>query len=174
MPTASNLNFVPGQTVANRVVVKLGAGGQVSIHDIAGHADVIADVNGWFSDGISTNTGKDFVGMSPVRIYDSRGTAKLNAASTLNLPFIAPAGPPPAAQPVAVVLNVTVTDATAASYLTIWPAGAARPNTSDLNFVAGQTVPNLVVVQLGTANQFSIYNGYGSVDVIVDVVGWYG
>jgi hypothetical protein len=74
------------------------------------------------------------------------------------------------------VLNVTVTNPTAASYLTVWPSGTSRPLASDLNFVGGLTVANLVVVQLGTgssAGKVDIYNAYGSVDVVVDVVGWY-
>ena len=48
------------------------------------------------------------------------------------------------------------------------------PLASDLNFVAGQTVPNLVVVKLSAAGQINIYNGFGSTDVIVDVEGWFG
>ena len=36
------------------------------------------------------------------------------------------------------------------------------------------TVPNLVVVKLGTGGAIDIFNGYGTSDVVVDVVGWYG
>jgi hypothetical protein len=48
-----------------------------------------------------------------------------------------------------------------------------------LNFVAGQTVPNLATVQLGQAGKFSLSNSVGNtaagaVDVIIDLVGWYG
>jgi hypothetical protein len=45
---------------------------------------------------------------------------------------------------------------------------------SDLNYVAGQTVPNLVVVKVGTSGAVDIFNGVGSTDLVVDVVGWYG
>ncbi len=38
----------------------------------------------------------------------------------------------------------------------------------------GLTVPNLVVVKLGTGGSIDIFNGYGTTDVVVDVVGWYG
>ena len=47
------------------------------------------------------------------------------------------------------MMNVTVTAPTASSFLTIWPSGAPLPNASSLNFVPGQTVPNLVVAPLG-------------------------
>jgi hypothetical protein len=73
----------------------------------------------------------------------------------------------------AVVLNVTATNATSASYLTVWPDLTTRPLASDLNFVAGQTIANLVIVKLGSNGKVDIYNAAGSTDVIVDVVGWY-
>ena len=50
-----------------------------------------------------------------------------------------------------VVLNVTVTDPTAGSYLTVWPQGSARPTASSVNWVAGQTIPNTVTVGLNPA-----------------------
>jgi hypothetical protein len=73
----------------------------------------------------------------------------------------------------AAVLNVTVTNPTAGSYLTVWPAGSPQPLASDLNFVAGLTVANLVIVQLGSGNKVDIYNAFGTTDVIADLVGWY-
>ena len=76
--------------------------------------------------------------------------------------------------PAAVVLNITVTDTTAASYLTLWPDGTAQPLASDLNWIAGNTLPNLIVVKLGADGSIDFYNGFGMTDVIVDVVGWYG
>jgi len=79
-----------------------------------------------------------------------------------------------AVPPTAVVLNVTVTNPTANSFLTVWPDGSTRPLTSDLNYRPGLTVPNLVVVRVGGSGAIDLYNAAGSADVIVDVVGWYG
>ena len=79
----------------------------------------------------------------------------------------------PATGAVGAVLNITVTNGTASSYLTVWPDGTTRPLASDLNWVAGQTVPNLVVVGLGANGKLDIYNAAGSTDVILDVVGYY-
>jgi hypothetical protein len=73
----------------------------------------------------------------------------------------------------AVSLNVTSTDPTAAGFLTVWPAGLARPLASNLNFTAGQTVANAVPVGVDQNGQISIYNSSGDTDVIVDVTGWY-
>jgi hypothetical protein len=48
MPNASNLNFDPGSVVPNLAVVKLGAGGKVSLFNSAGSTAVIVDVVGWY------------------------------------------------------------------------------------------------------------------------------
>ena len=171
-PLASNVNFVAGQTVPNRVVVKLGTGGMITLYNAYGNVDLIADVNGWFTDNsgstLATGSGDVFVGTTPNRILDTRGGGAIPGNSFMTLTV---AGVPASAH--AAVLNVTVTNPTAASYLTVWPDGASRPLASDLNFVGGLTVANLVVVQLGGASKVDIYNAYGSVDVVVDLVGWY-
>ena len=48
-PLASNLNLPPGDTRANLVIVKVGAGGKVSLSNDAGTVDLIADVAGWWA-----------------------------------------------------------------------------------------------------------------------------
>jgi hypothetical protein len=181
-PVASNLNFVAGQTVPNRVVVKVGTGGQVSLFNFSGSTDVVVDVGGWFTDGSdATATGGQFTGLTPARILDSRfgqGTASAVVANGLIMVQVAGLGSVPlmtaTVPPKAVVLNVTVTNTTAASFLTVYPSDAAnRPTASDLNWTAGLTAPNLVVVKLGADGKIAIYNLAGSTDVIADVVGWY-
>jgi IPT/TIG domain len=180
LPTASNLNWTAGVTVPNRVIVPVGAGGKVSFFNGLGSSDVIVDVNGYFTDGSAA--GSWFVPLTPARIVDTRnGTgapkAPLGAGRTMAVQVAGNGGVPAIAfviSPKAVVLNVTVTNPTAASDLIVWPDGASQPLASDLNFVAGQTVPNLVVVQLSASAQIDIFNAFGSTNVIVDVVGWYG
>jgi hypothetical protein len=48
-PVASNLNFVPRQTVPNMVLAKLGANGAIDLKVSAGQAHVVVDVLGYFS-----------------------------------------------------------------------------------------------------------------------------
>ena len=73
-----------------------------------------------------------------------------------------------------VVLNVTATDASQATYLTIWETGQGRPNASSLNPVPGQPpTPNAVTTGIDGDGNFDIYNLDGQVDVIVDIVGYY-
>jgi len=46
---ASNLNYLPGQTIPNMVLVPLGPGNTVTFNNLSGTVNVIADVAGYFS-----------------------------------------------------------------------------------------------------------------------------
>ena len=171
-PLASNLNYVAGQTVPNMVVVKVGAGGKVDLFNSSGTAHVIADVAGWYGPDTSTPGGR-YNPVTPARILDTRSASKLGPAAALGLQVTGQGGVP-ATGVSAVVLNVTVTEPTATSFLTAWPEGEARPLASNLNYVAGQTVPNLVVVKVGAGGKVDLFNYAGAAHVVADVAGWYG
>ena len=70
-------------------------------------------------------------------------------------------------------LNVTVDQPSAGGYLTLYPDLTTKPLVSNLNFVAGQTVPNLAMVKVGTNGKVRVYNLSGTTHVILDVVGYY-
>jgi hypothetical protein len=77
-----------------------------------------------------------------------------------------------------VALNVTAIARTAPvtgrSYFTVYPADAARPHTSNLNFLAADPpVPNKVDVGLSADGRIRIFNNEGQADVAVDVFGYY-
>lgn len=80
----------------------------------------------------------------------------------------------PAAKVSAVLLNVTVTRPTSRGFLSVYGDGAARTSASALNFVAGQSVPNLVVAPVGPNGKVVLYNGSaGTIDLLADVAGYY-
>ena len=168
-PLASNLNFGPGQTVANLVVTKVAADGFVGFFNSQGVTDLVVDIVGWYgTDG--TGDGTRLTTMVPTRILDTREGVALGSGASLDLGVGGVAGVPVDAR--AVVANVTVTQPTAGGYLTVYPTGTPTPLASNLNFLAGQTVPNLVMTPLGANGRVSIFNLTGSSHVIVDVVGW--
>lgn len=190
-PITSNLNFVPGQTVPNRVLVKLGFGGQVTIFNNAGTSDVVVDLGAYITAPSATGLAGGYTPVPPARILDTRAglgncapaCSTLQPSSSLTLQVAgsfdvhtgAPSGVPSTtsgAPPSAVVLNVTATNPSSSSFITVHPGGAL-PVISDLNVVGGVTVANLVVVQLNPDGTVTIYNQQGSVDVVVDVEGWY-
>jgi hypothetical protein len=70
------------------------------------------------------------------------------------------------------VLNVTAVAPTQATYLTLYPTGSPLPLTSNLNPTPGQPpTPNAVTVDLNASGQFDVFNKFGNVHVIIDVVG---
>jgi hypothetical protein len=74
----------------------------------------------------------------------------------------------------AVALNVTFVNPSADSVLTVFPADAALPQASNLNWVKGQApTPNAVTVALSATGQLAFWNLFGTVDVITDVAGYY-
>jgi hypothetical protein len=175
LPLVSNLNYVAGQTVPNLAIVKVGAGGAVNLFSSGGPLSVIADVAGYF--GEAGGTGAGFAALVPARILDTRtGDGAPAAKVAPGIPIslqVTGRGGVPATGVSAVVLNVTVTEPASGGWLAAWPAGEALPLVSNLNYVAGQTVPNLVVVKVGAGGKVNLYSSGGPVHVIADVAGYF-
>jgi len=162
-PTASNLNFVADQTIANAVVTKLGPGSTVCLFtSVAGH--LVVDVNGWFT----PNGG--FAGLSPARLLDTRQTGFSVAGSVTPVHVAGNGGVGGAAT--AVALNVTVTEAQQPGFATVYPCGAPIPLASNLNFVTGQTIANAVVAGVGSGGDVCIFTS-ATTHLVVDVGGWF-
>lgn len=171
-PVVSNLNYRPGQTVANQVTVKVGAGGAVDIYAQT-TADVVVDIMGWYAGGAPTRGG--FVPITPVRIMDSRenkGDASYDPATDTLILHIAGNTGVPASGVGAVSMNVTAFRPFFASFLTVYPDGAARPLSSNLNFEVDDIVPNAVTVGIGTEGGAEFYSP-AFLDVIADLGGYF-
>ncbi len=176
---ASAINWGAGATLANSVTVKVGDAHSVAIRNHVGNVDVVIDVVGYYDDDAASGAG--LTALAPKRILDSRpGTPPADPYNTkwgsgvtriVTVAGIAGSGVPSDAD--AVVLNVTATNASAGSFLTVWPNGEAKPTASSLNFAAGKTVPNAVTAKVGDLGAVKIFNSAGSVDVIADVVGYF-
>ena len=115
--------------------------------------------------------------LAPSRIMDSRTgngapKAKLGPNGTVNLQVTGRGGVP-ATGVGAVVLNVTVAEATASSYLTVFPAGQSRPTASSLNFQKGWVRSNSVTVAVGAGGKVAVHNFTGYTHAVVDVTGFY-
>jgi hypothetical protein len=127
-----------------------------------------------------------YVAINPCRLADTRpevGTnvgsrsTPLGADDTFVLTGTGEQGNCHSAVPAtatALSLNVTAVGPTSPTFLTLYPTGAEQPTTSNLNPVPGAPpTPNAVTVDLNDGGQFSVFNKFGTVDVIVDVVGFY-
>lgn len=174
VPTTSNVNYAPGQTVPNMVIATVGDNGYVDIYNHGdGAIDLIADVTGYFSKSAASG----YTSLDPSRVVDTReglGTGRGPVAGFANFStqITGRAGVPSTAK--AVALNVTVTDTQADGHLTVYPSGGQAPTASNLNFTAGQTIANSVIVPIGPDGKISVRNGAGAgAHVVVDVVGYY-
>lgn len=115
---------------------------------------------------------RGYVPTHSVRVMDTRiddGGPAFGADETRTLHLISrvPLGA------TAVELNVTALGATEDTSLAIWPSGRARPYTSVLNIGPNQVRSNTVLVDLGDLYAIDVHNAAGSVDVIVDAIGWF-
>ena len=170
MPATSTLNLTTGLTIANAATVALGAGDAIAIFNSAGTTEMVVDLAGWYD--ADPLAGGGFIATSPVRALDTRDTGTaLGEGETLDLAVAGAWGVP--ADATAVVLSVTADQPTKFGNLRVWPAGLTMPTVSNLNFLAGDTIANNVLVPVGADGMVSIYNDQGTTEVIVDVLGWF-
>ncbi|HUY57149.1 MAG TPA: IPT/TIG domain-containing protein, partial [Candidatus Micrarchaeaceae archaeon] len=182
VPIASNINFAAGQTKAAGVEVALGRGGQVSLYNNSvGTTQLLVDVEGWYDTAAPSSGPGLYNPVAPARIVDTRSYSgnptpysgqTLGPGQSLQV-TVAGAGGIPSVGPEAAVLNLTAVDETSVGDLRVFPTGASASTISTLNFVPGQAIANQVVALLGTNGAVTISNSSGSVDVLVDVEGWY-
>lgn len=117
--------------------------------------------------------------LTPCRVVDTRGPNSTNGgprfdtATQRNFQIRGNCGVSSAAK--AVALNVTVVNETQPSWLALWPSGVARPLISNINFYPESgALANGCVVPLSTnAQDLSVFNSDGLVDVIIDVTGYF-
>ena len=119
-----------------------------------------------------------FVALTPARLLDTRDGTGQSAAGvvpsngTIRLQ-VAGHGGVPAAGAVAVVMNVTATGATGPGFVTVWPATEPQPTASNLNIDRqGQTISNLVTVQLGSDGAVNLY-AMAATHLVADVAGYF-
>ena len=183
LPEASSLNFIPGQTVANLVTVGLSPDGQFKIFS-SGSTDVVVDVEGYYG---PTNSGEGLYNpVSSSRVCDTRPGNPSNLSSQAltqcenkapgqdgTLPVqITGLGGVPSTGVEAVDLNVTAVDPKTSGWMTVYPDGQQLPLASNINYVAGQTKPNSVIVPVAKDGKIDVYTTSQS-NVLVDVFGYF-
>ncbi len=138
--------------------------------------------NGVGAQAVPATDAEVFVSMSPQRVLDTRPpgygpigvpVAKpIGPGETLNLRLKGAGKPLPDAA-VSAVLNITIDqDSTKKSFMTVWPEGEARPNSSANNAEPGFIASNSMIAKLGTNGGINFYNDLGSVNIAVDLVGY--
>ncbi len=177
-PVASNVNFAGGTVVANGVVTSLGSNGSVCLYSDQ-ESDVLVDVLGWFSGGSTP----PFTGAVPTRLVDTRNgiggpTGVVTPATpravpvrgvSVNVNGVTQQVPADAS---AVALNVTMVEAQAAGYATVWPCSSRMPDASNVNFGQGGTAANGVIAPIGADGSVCVFTS-ADAHLIVDIAGWF-
>jgi hypothetical protein len=116
--------------------------------------------------------------LSPSRILNTRLTGAIGARDGSAGPLVLNVfgkGGVPASGVSAVVLNVTAVEPEVGGeggFLTVYPCASGRPDASNLNFVSGQIVPNLVIAPVDVNGNICFYS-YGKTHLLADVSGYF-
>ena len=121
------------------------------------------------------------VSLAPARLVETRpglttadgrlqGNGPLGAESVMTVPVLGRGGVPVDGV-AAVMLNVTAVNPAGPGYLTVFPCGVERPTASNVNYSAGQTVPNAVFADVGDGGAVCVYSLAGT-DLVIDVNGY--
>ena len=126
--------------------------------------------------------GSSYTALSPARLLETRPgetttvdgsfwqTGQQGAGTTTELTVAGRGGVPDNAS--AAVLNMTVTSPQTAGFITVYPCGTTRPNASNLNYTAGQTIANAVITKIGLNGKICIYTP-ATTHLIADVNGYF-
>lgn len=174
MPTASSVNFRPGDASANLVVATTSSAGDICIY-LSASAHLIVDFFGHFP------ATAEYTGLAPARLLETRSGLSTvdNVSNGIGLrvgPVVTPLlvrgrGQVPVGA-AAVVLNVTVDDARSPGFITVFPCDSPQPLASSLNYVLGSTVPNAVISKVAADGTVCFYTN-ASTHLIVDVNGYF-
>jgi hypothetical protein len=162
-PITSNLNFAPRQTIPNAVVSRISPDGYICLKSSAA-VGVLVDSSGWFPAGSYMQP------KSPDRLVDTRDTRILAANTPLEVQVTGRFGVPADAS--ATLINVTSVGAVADGFVTVYPCGQAVPVASNINFAAGQNVPNLVLAAAGAGGKTCVQSSVAT-HILADVTAWF-
>ncbi|HUF98982.1 MAG TPA: DUF642 domain-containing protein, partial [Ilumatobacter sp.] len=165
-PNTSNVNVTrAGATAANMAIVPVGDGGWMQIFSLSA-AHVIVDLFGWFPVDSQLNL------TPPTRLLDTRSGERPGPGFEIGVQIAGQLGVP-AEGVAAAVLNLTATESAAPGFITAFPSGGDRGDTSTVNVsTAGLTIANHAIVPVGADGAVRLFVSHGT-HVIADLFGWF-
>ncbi len=190
-PEVSSLNALSGEVIANNVIAPISDSGTVCFYSSVG-TNFLVDIAGYFpgtstaanATNAATIGSPPFVGLLPQRLVDTRiGLGPRSSTVTPSDPLVVDVTSLAAELPdgteltvpngaAAVAVNVTVAQASAAGFATVWPCDADRPNASNVNFEAGIPTGNGVVAPVGSGGTICVYTS-ATAEVLIDLAGYF-
>ncbi|MFI6076922.1 ricin-type beta-trefoil lectin domain protein [Actinoplanes sp. NPDC051343] len=168
----STVELQPNEKRTSMAIVPLSAARTIAIRNDAGSAGLNVDLLGYFS---PTSSGTYFPADAPRRVLDTHTAvgghnAPFGAGETYALPVRGVAGVPSDAT--AVLVDVGLTEASAATYLQVFPQ-VAPARTGTLETDPNGVRSNLAVTGIGDDGAIRIHNQTGTAAVTVDLLGWF-
>ncbi|TDT16477.1 hypothetical protein BDK89_2068 [Ilumatobacter fluminis] len=171
-PTASSLNYTAGAVIANEVIAKLSASGQLCIQSFA-ETHLIVDVVGAIPSGSPVES------LAPARFYESRPGqpdfdgqgrpgARVKAGATVRVKIAGRGDVPSDAK--GVIANVTAINPSGPGHVTVWDCAGKAPTASSLNYAAGTVVPNEIIAKLSSKGEICL-TSFADTHLAIDVVG---
>ena len=161
-PFTANLHHDAAATVSGAAIAQVGSNGEVCIFNSA-DTNLVVDVQGWFDgdDGVAS--------VGPVRAHDSREVGpRRPGLEPLGIRLADVPGMTPNAA--AAIVNVTITEPVGAGYATAYPCGGSAPLAANVNYGAGDSVPNMAVVAAGAGGRICVIANQET-HLVVDVLG---
>ena len=164
-PLASSVNYTAGEDIPNTVIASPDQYGKICL-DSSTPVNLLADLSGWFLSGDGLHT------FTPQRAFDTRKTGFVLTPETPYSLQVTGSFALPSSGVSSVVLNVTAAGATASGYITVWPCNQPQPNTSNLNYLPYQDIPNAVIATVDSNGQVCFASSSPTF-LIADISGWF-
>lgn len=159
-PTAtSNVNFAANTPAPNLVVTQANADGEVCV-TATSDAHLIVDVLAVLGPASTVDM------QNPQRLIDTRGGAAPIAGQVIEIDV--PTRPDESAG--GVIANLTIVRAQGSGFATAYPCADGQPDTSNINFVAGVTIANAVIVEPDENDKLCVTTSVAA-EVVVDLLG---
>ncbi|GAA4457865.1 LamG-like jellyroll fold domain-containing protein [Phytohabitans houttuyneae] len=177
MPATAAVDYVGGITVANYVIVPVGANGYVNLFNFANTVQLVADVTGYFTSDAAAAGNTSFTPTPPTRIVDSRSglggiDGPLQASNTMTVTIAGAAGVPAGVK--AVAINYTILSPDTAGWVTTYADGTTLPGVSGLQYQVNANIANMTIAPVGSNGKIKIYKHGGlNAHLIVDVLGYF-
>lgn len=171
-PDASIANSDPSRTTGAGVMVGVGGEGKVSLSNNAGTTHLVVDLFGYYTD--TPGEGLRYTPLDTgARVLDTRTDgSRMSAGQRRTVQVAGVSGIPSGAR--AVLVNVSDVTPFGVGNISAFPSGGAVPTTASVNHMPSQNVSNRTVVPLDASGRLDLVVQGADVDVVLDVIGWYG
>jgi hypothetical protein len=174
LPTISNLNYLAGETVANGGITPIAPDSTPDLNAYSTQTThAIYDVAGYFQPKQNcADPPATFQSVAPCRLVGGAGAVPVVGGQPASFTAQGSCGIPRGAE--AVLMNVTVVQPQSPGHLKLYPAGTSVPNTSNINYAAGQTIGNATVVNVSESAvpDFTVHSTSG-LSLTIDVTGYF-